>query len=320
MTNELVAQHAGGVEFLNSYVSGLKRSVSNIQVGETKDILKMGEDGSWTFGQENLEVAESDVFAINPFTIKHGYIAFQPLSGGLALTEDGDDAVFLYPVTEELPDVDDLPALELDKAKGKKEMPKFLRQFSVDMVCVEGPNKGAEVVYRPYTIGGLQLARRIVDDIIDKICSGSENVVPMIELFSDTYYNKAYSKDIYVPQADILEWASINDGFGTSTAIEDKSEERKPKRTKKAKQIEKVEEPEEDAEYEEDDEVEEKPKSRSRGRRSRTSEETTEPPARKRGQRRTKKDAAHEEDDVSDDSSENDEETPPRRVRGRRRR
>ena len=61
-------------------LAGLKRGVQNVRqaipTSSTVPILRMGTDGIWVYGQENIEVEDESRWAINPVSIMHGYVCW----------------------------------------------------------------------------------------------------------------------------------------------------------------------------------------------------------------------------------------------------
>lgn len=209
--NQLVVKSFGSVDAVRKYSGALRAATRGISAGNDRDILKIDDrNGDWTFGQDNTYVERDDLWAVNPLTIKHGYIAFD---GGrdIAETKDGDRAEMLFSVTQELPEYDDLPELDIRSKKGRDET-KWKFQMAVELVCVEGPNKGAEVVYKPGSMGGLRAVRMIAEEIARRFDDeDADTHVPVVELDSRSYHNKRYNKEVYNPLMHIIEWAGLDD-------------------------------------------------------------------------------------------------------------
>jgi hypothetical protein len=109
--------------------------------------------------------------AINLTTLMHGYICF----------DDNNKVVgeHLVPGSEPKPDLLSLP----DRGFPWQE------QLAVDMKFIDGPDAGAEVVYKPTTVGGrdaiLELADTAINRIQDDQFDGKD--VPIVRLERDSY-------------------------------------------------------------------------------------------------------------------------------------
>ena len=82
-------------------LSGALRSIqSEVAPGGTV-ILKMDKTGHWVFGADQTEVEDGSLWAANPFSFVHGYIAW---GNGEVLAEK------LVPVSEPLPELEPAPS------------------------------------------------------------------------------------------------------------------------------------------------------------------------------------------------------------------
>jgi hypothetical protein len=234
--NQLVLKNFGSVDNVRRYAGALRSSTRAISVGQDKDILKVDDKtGNWRFGQEDNATDYSDLWAVNPLSVQHGYIAFD--NSDIAETVDGDKAEMLFPVTQDLPEYRDLPELYVrssskSKARGGGNPVVWKFQMALEMVCVEGPNKGAQVVFKPSSMGGLRCVRLITEEIARRFdaeeTEDAEQCVPVVELDSRSYYNKSYGKDIFNPVMHIIEWAGLDDETFTA-ARQERDEEPKSK-------------------------------------------------------------------------------------------
>ena len=207
--NDLVIKSFGSADAVRNYAGALRNSTRAISDGNERDLLKCSDkDGTWAFGQESTLVERDDLWAINPVTIKHGYIAFD--SSEVALTIDEDRAEIVLPVTQPLPEYDSLPELSAKPRKGRDPV-KWRFQMALEMVCVDGPNKGAEVVFKPTSMGGLRCVRMMVEEIARRFDEDHDTHVPVVELDSRSYMNRTYGKEIFNAQMHIVEWYGLDD-------------------------------------------------------------------------------------------------------------
>lgn len=301
--NELVVRNFGGVEAVRRYAGALRQSTRRISAGmDDRDILKINDrDGEWTFGQEDTIVERDDLWAVNPLTIKHGYIAFDGKE--VADDEDGNRAEIIMLVTDDLPEMDDLPELHMRKSsKRRDDEPRWRFQMALELVCVEGPNQGAQVIYKPTSMGGLRVIRMVSEEIARRLDDDSkaEKLVPVVELDTRAYHNKRYGKEIFNPVFHIVSWASLEDDTFTSNRAEEDEKPATKSRNGKANG--------KGRDAKRDDRDDDAPRARARDARK---EERT-----AKGDKVDRRRAARDEDD-RDDPVSPDEREEPRSRRGR---
>lgn len=207
MGTSLVVKQFGSVEAAKKYAGNILSAVADISDFDGKPILKLSEDGDWTYGAEGEPISEDDLLAVNPRTLRHGFIAFDSKRSELAFTIDGDPAEVIVDISEAIY-ADELPELEMPK---RGDPPRWQKQVILEMVIVDGPNKGVELVYKPTSMGGKRMAAKIAKEIARRIEAGTEDFVPVIEVFSSFYYNKRFGREIAVPEHAIVNWYTIND-------------------------------------------------------------------------------------------------------------
>jgi len=233
--NELAIRSFGTPAAAQAYKAALLRTARKVDTGgDDTPILKIGKTtGEWTFGEDNDYVERNDLWAVHPIDIKHGYIAFDGRSVAQTLPDRDDDddegerAEMLFPVTEELPHYDDLPRLDI-RSKKRDGKTGWQFQMAIRLVCVEGDNKGATVVWKPTSKGGLRAIGKIANEILRKM-DEDDRFVPVVELDHRPYTSKEYGPQVQ-PLLHIVEWASLEDtefSSGRSDESEDDTKSRK---------------------------------------------------------------------------------------------
>jgi hypothetical protein len=172
-------------------------------------ILKMDKRGDWVFGADQTEVDDGTLWAVNPFSFVHGYIAW---GDGEVLGEK------MVSVSQPLPEMDAAPA-------GAKRG--WETQVGMSLKCISGPDNGLEVRYNVTSVGGKRAVQGLAVAIAQQVESDQSKPVPVVTLKRDHYTHKSYGK-IYTPVFEVQEWMSMD---GKS---EEKADEAAPARRRRA--------------------------------------------------------------------------------------
>ena len=168
-------------------LSGALRSIqSEVAPGGTV-ILKMDKTGHWVFGADQTEVEDGSLWAANPFSFVHGYIAW---GKGEVLAEK------LVPVSEPLPQLDPAPS----GAERGWEM-----QVGMMLVCTNGEDKDMQARFTATSVGGKRAVQALAVAIADQVDKDQNKPVPLLSLSSEHYQHKTYGR-IYTPIFDIADW------------------------------------------------------------------------------------------------------------------
>jgi hypothetical protein len=172
-------------------LSGALRSIqSEVGPGGTV-ILKMDKTGHWVFGADQTEVEEGSLWAANPFSFVHGYIAW---GNGEVLAEK------LVPVSEPLPELEPAPS----GAPRGWEM-----QVGMMLVCTNGEDKDMQARFTATSVGGKRAVQALAVAIADQVDKDQTKPVPLLTLTSEHYQHKTYGR-IYTPIFNITEWVSMD--------------------------------------------------------------------------------------------------------------
>ncbi len=118
------------VQSLSAALRSLDTGVSSGSV-----ILKMDKTGHWVFGADQTEVETGSLWAVNPYSFIHGFIAW---GEGDVLGEK------MVPITQPLPEMDDAPPM----AKRGWET-----QVGMSLKCLDGEDKDMEVRFATTSVG-----------------------------------------------------------------------------------------------------------------------------------------------------------------------
>ena len=196
-------------------VSSLATSLRTIQseVGAAGVvILKMDKTGHWVFGADQTEVEDDSLWAINPFSFVHGFIAW---GDGEVLGEK------MASVSQPLPVLDEAPP----QAKKGWES-----QVGMSLKCISGDDKGMEARYTTTSVGGKRSVQTLAVALADQVEKDQTKPVAVVRLKKDHYAHKSYGK-IYTPVFEIVEWISM-DADATDVKVEAEAEQ--PKRRRRA--------------------------------------------------------------------------------------
>lgn len=184
-------------------------SMSMPTVGGDKQYIKMltkGRDaGTWVYGQQETEVESDSLWAINPMSIKHGYVAWDTNGGGAPVQE------IMLSINRVLPSKDALPELPMgtpDKT-GRADILTYQDQRSFDAVCISGEDEGMVVEYKQSSTGAMKLFGKIINGLLTQVEKGEE-IVPVGKWGFSTYKHTKYG-EIYNPEFEIVEWRTPAD-------------------------------------------------------------------------------------------------------------
>jgi hypothetical protein len=156
-------------------------------------ILKMDKRGDWVFGADQTEVDEGTLWAVNPFSFVHGYIAW---GDGEVLGEK------MVSVSHPVPEMESAPA-------GAKRG--WETQVGMSLKCISGPDNGLEVRYSVTSVGGKRAVQGLAVAIAQQVENDQSKPVPVVTLKRDHYTHKSYGK-IYTPVFEVQEWMSMDGG------------------------------------------------------------------------------------------------------------
>ena len=184
------------------------RSVASTVGGESgMVILKMDKTGHWVFGADQTEVEDDSIWAINPFSFVHGYIAW------------GDGEV----LAETMASVaDPLPELAPAPAAAKRGWEK---QVGMTLACTNGEDEGMQARYAATSVGGKKAVQALAIAIAEQVEKDQTKPVPLVRLKKQHYQHKSYGR-IFTPVFEIVEWASM--GGADAAADEPEAEAEAP--------------------------------------------------------------------------------------------
>ena len=209
MANEISKFAGAGLPSVQSLSSALRKIEAD--VGPTgMVIIKMDKAGHWVFGADQTEVEDGSLWAVNPFSFVHGFIAW---GDGEVLGEK------MVPVSQPSPEMEPAPA-------GAKRG--WEKQVGMSLKCISGPDNGLEVRYNVTSVGGKRAVQGLAVAIAQQVESDQTKPVPVVMLKRDHYTHKSYGK-IYTPVFEVQEWMSMD-----GAKAEEPAEEAAPARRRRA--------------------------------------------------------------------------------------
>ena len=203
MSNQVTTPKQTGLGALGALRTGLANVRAKLPEIGGSPYLRLLQDGDWVFGQEDNAVAAGTEAVINPLSIKHGYTCWTDREKGEGKNENVGE--IMMGLNQPLPAMHELEQ-KTDPSTGRS-CP-WKDQMSVDVKFVSGKHKGTQVLWKVSSVGGLNAARAILDEVLTKLEEETPFVCPIITLNSDSYKHASYGKT-YVPKIEVVGWMDL---------------------------------------------------------------------------------------------------------------
>ena len=187
MSNE-VATFAGGLPANPEDLEhGLEKLQGNLR-GSAGGLpfLRLLKSGVFVYGAENVELEEGSHWAINPYSLMHGFACW---GQGEMLDER------MVPFTQTPPVKGELPDLGFP----------WEQQVSMQVMCLDGEDEGETVLYKGTSTGLRNATKELINEIIAQLQKDKVNIVPVVNFECDWYKHKDYGQ-IFYPILTIVEW------------------------------------------------------------------------------------------------------------------
>lgn len=163
-------------------------------------LLRLLKDGRWVYGAENTEVQEGSLWAVNPVSVKHGWVAWTDYPGNRKNEAVGEVMV---------PSFEDKPLLtELPKVATEENGAEWVDQISFELRCMNGEDEGQVVTYKTNSHGGLTASITLCEAINKAINTGDE-FCPVLELLVDSYNHPKWGQT-FKPILDVRKWIGLD--------------------------------------------------------------------------------------------------------------
>jgi hypothetical protein len=156
-------------------------------------IIKMDKTGHWVVGADQTEIEKGSVWAVNPLSFVHGFIAW---GQGEVLAEK------MYPI-----DVD-LDSIDLGPAPSGAQRG-WENQLGMAVKCVQGSDEGLDARFSTTSVGGKRALIALMNEVADQDDKDHANNVALVELGSEYYAHKVYGR-VYTPVFKTIDWVSLD--------------------------------------------------------------------------------------------------------------
>lgn len=182
-------------------LSSLKAGLQNVQQTLIKKggdpFLRLGRDGIWIYGADDTETEEGSIWAANPLSLMHGFVAWE--RGDKADNSGGPLGEIMVPANQPLPIKHELKDVGAE----------WQQQFSIMLKCTNLSDVGEQVLYKTASVGGIAAFDDLIKAILAQADKGTDNIVPLIDLQVDSYKHAKYGKT-FTPILKITGWATLD--------------------------------------------------------------------------------------------------------------
>jgi hypothetical protein len=185
------------------------RAASSAAATSGAVILKMDKTGHWVYGGEQTEIEDDSLWAVNPLSFVHGFIAWgegQPLGEKMG------------PVSQPLPEVDGPPP----GAKNGWET-----QVGFSLKCITGEDAGMEARFTTVSVGGKKAWAVLALAVSTQVEKDETKPVPVVLLKKGHYAHKKYGK-VFTPDFEVVKWVSMAGPAAAAPAAEAEPEAEEP--------------------------------------------------------------------------------------------
>ena len=181
MSNALATFHGGAVatpEDLDAKLARGRQNLPNASIGGDPILRIDQNDGLFVYGQENINVEDGSLWAVNPFGFKVGWVCWaDPRKNGRKNEKLGEK---MAPADTPI-DEPNLPDAWAEKGG------RWVEQVAVELVCVEGEDEGTKVLFQNSSNGALKAYNAVYEAVQGR--PSREHCFPIVELVVSSYLN-----------------------------------------------------------------------------------------------------------------------------------
>lgn len=182
---------------VNDLIGGLARTTQTLASDSTgQSFLKLHKGGFFVYGQDETEVEEGSLWAVNPNSFMVGYIAWPAEGTGKPLGEEMRTITEDPLVHSTLPDVG----------------APWVQQAGFQVMCISGEDTGQQCIFKSSSKGGLRGVNDFLNEVMAHLQAnpGTEETVPVLKLEVESYKHSTYGK-INTPTFTIQKWVKIDE-------------------------------------------------------------------------------------------------------------
>jgi hypothetical protein len=177
-------------------VDVLKKAAAAMRALPSSDsasYLRMEKTGDWVYGTANTQPEEGDKFAVNPLSIKHGWVCW------------GDGA----PLGEVLASiVEPMPAQPADVDTSESQHG-WQTVYSVELKGLDGEAKGVQLIYKNNSVGAKKAIQQLALQIADQCDKDPSKPVAVVTLDAEFYKHKKYGR-VANPVLTVVDFISMD--------------------------------------------------------------------------------------------------------------
>lgn len=186
MTTNAVNAFANNLPANVSDYAAARRALARAATGSNMPFLKMGKDGVWVYGAEEIIVKPTEEWRVNPFTFRVGVVGW---AGGSKVGEE------MYILGEGTVNKAALPEiLSVKQGDGWKD------QLSIELVSVTNPDLVLQ--FATSSKGGKDAIGKLADALNSH---GDDTEHPIVNCVTTFYIHQQYGKT-YTPDFSIVRW------------------------------------------------------------------------------------------------------------------
>jgi hypothetical protein len=223
MATDIVKFATAGLPKINvgTFRNQLQEARDAVSVSGGTPFLKLTKnDGAWVYGQEDTEVEEGSLWAINPLSMQTGLIAWPPNNSKLKEPIKKMRAIFDTSA----------PIIDKNKLGDPANGGDWDECISFQLQCIGGvgPKKekiedvGVVIEYQQNSFGGKQAFDEVAKAMMVQGDASPLLIVPVVSLKTDSYEHPKWGT-VYKPIFEIVKWVGM-DGSTEAKAAEPEGE------------------------------------------------------------------------------------------------
>jgi len=175
--------------------AGIAQSRASTPLTSGKPFLRLLKSGEWVFGVNSADVQQGSSWAVNPLSIRHGWVCWNNSPEATKAEQLGE---VMAPVHEPKPE-------KPEPVRGNQ----YVEQRAFELKCMDGDDAGLEVQSKLNSLGGMKATDTLLAALQEQLGKDSLHPCPVVTLESDWYTHAKYGR-IYFPILTIVDWASMD--------------------------------------------------------------------------------------------------------------